>query len=93
MIISWTSSFATKAIHVAEIPGIAGEKRLGMNSIFGGKNCPLDFNSSLVVSPLLLVMGVDEPNKLGRGRRIGYNRKGEFFRSSGLLISTGTDAS
>ena len=42
---------------------------------FGGRNCPLNLNSSLVVSSLLLVMGVDEPNKLGRDRQIGYNRR------------------
>ena len=52
---------------------------------FGGRISPLDLNSSLVVSPLLLVMGVDEPNKLGRGRRIGYNKR---ERSSNLQCSS-----
>ena len=28
-------------------------------------------------------MGVDEPNKLGRGRRIGYNKRPRALRSRG----------
>ena len=54
--------------------------------VFGGRNSPLslNLNSSLVVSPLLLVMGVDEPNKLDRDRRIGYNKRSvlRFLNSS-----------
>ena len=53
---------------------------------FGGRICPLDLNSSLVVSPLLLVMGVDELNKLGRVAEL-VTIRGSVLQISNVLTT------
>ena len=47
---------------------------------------PPRLNSSLVVSPLLLVMGVDEPNKLGRVAEL-VTIEGAFFNLVLVIVS------
>ena len=56
-----------------------------IKSTFGDNNCLLDFNSYFVVSPLLLVVGLEDPNELAPDCLL-VPLGGRVFRSSRMLL-------